>query len=165
MTTKTVKVLAESSPGSNRWNPWPICIITVFTLAIIGCVGFVTFCALHPTELVAQDYYEQEIHYQSQLDRMEMVRTSGSLASIQYNQSEKLITISIPEEVDKARPTGKVEFYRPSAASLDRSVKLEVDENGNQQVDARNLQPGLWKVRVTWSGGGKDFFLEQKVRI
>jgi len=163
MTTNNVEI-PEPTKGT-RWNPWPVCIITFFSLAIIGCVGFVTFCTLHPTELVAKDYYEQEIRYQSQLDRMEMVRASGSLASIQYNQSLKLITISIPETGDKPRPTGKVELYRPSAASLDQSVKLEVDGQGNQQIDAGNLQPGLWKVKVTWSAGGKDFFLDQKVRI
>jgi hypothetical protein len=165
MTMNTAKIPAESSPGSTRWNPWPVCIIAFFSLAIIGCVSFVAFCTLHPTELVAQDYYEQEIRYQSQLDRMEMVRASGSLASIQYHQNQKLITISIPESGDKDRPTGKVELYRPSAASLDQSVKLEVDEKGNQQIDAGKLQPGLWKVKVTWSVGGKDFFLDRKVRI
>ena len=165
MTTSNAKTLAPSRPESTRWNPWPVCIIAFFTLAITGCVAFVIFCSLHPTELVAEDYYEQEIRYQSQLDRMEMVRASGSLASIQYNQSQKLITISIPGSDDKAQPTGKVVLYRPSSASLDRSVNLDVDEKGNQQIDARNLQPGLWKVKVTWSAGGKDFFLDQKVRI
>ena len=162
MTSSTVKVPA---PASSRWNPWPICIIAFFTLAVLGCASFVTFCTLHPTELVAKDYYEQEIRYQSQLDRMEMVRASGSLASIRYNPDHKVITISIPESRDNARPTGKVELYRPSAASLDQSVKLEVDGHGNQQIDAGTLQPGLWKVKVTWSAGGKDYFLDRKVRI
>ena len=165
MTTNNVEIPEPTCSNSTRWNPWPVCIIAFFTLAIIGCVAFVIFCTLHPTELVAKDYYEQEIRYQSQLDRMEMVRASGSLASIQYNQSQKLITISIPETGDKPRPTGKVDLYRPSAASLDQSVKLEVDGQGNQQIDAGTLQPGLWKVKVTWSAGGKDFFLDQKVRI
>jgi nitrogen fixation protein FixH len=87
------------------------------------------------------------------------------LASIQYNSDYKLITISIPESGDKARPTGKVELYRPSAASLDQSVKLEVDGKGNQQIDVGKLQPGLWKVKVTWSVGGKDYYLDRKVRI
>jgi nitrogen fixation protein FixH len=165
MTTNNLKILAPRGSNSARWNPWPVCIIAFFTLAITGCVGFVIFCSLHPSELVADDYYEQELRYQSQLDRMERVRALGSLASIQYNSDHKLITISIPESGGEARPTGKVELYRPSAANLDQSVKLEVDGQGNQQIDAGNLQPGLWKVKVTWSAGGKDYFLDRKVRI
>ena len=124
-----------------------------------------TFCTLHPSELVAKDYYEQEIRYQSQLDRIERVRASRSLASIQYQPAIKTITISIPGSSGQDRPSGKVELYRPSAASLDLSIKLEVDGNGTQQIDTSNLQPGLWKIKITWSAGGKDYFLDQKVRI
>lgn len=165
MTPKNLKVTVPASPGIFRWNPWPASIITFFTLAILGCVGFVVFCSLHPSELVAEDYYEQEIRYQSQLDQMERVRASGSLASIQYNPDLKLITISIPESQGQPQPAGKVELYRPSSANLDQSVKLDVDGQGSQQIDAGSLQPGLWKVKVTWSAGGKDFYLDRKVRI
>ena len=165
MTNLPTHPQAALHPKSPRWNPWPVCIITFFAFAVIGCVSFVTFCTLHPSELVAEDYYEQEIRYQSQLDRIELVHSSGSLASIQYNADHKEITISIPRIGDTSPPTGKVELYRPSAASLDQSVKLEIDEKGRQQIDTAKLQPGLWKVKVTWSAGGRDYFLDQKVRI
>ena len=165
MTASNVEILVPTRSNSTRWNPWPVCIIAFFTLAILGGVGFVIFCSLHPSELVAEDYYEQEIRYQSQLDQMERVRASGSLASIQYNPDLKSITISIPENQGQAQPTGKVELYRPSSANLDQSVKLEVDGKGNQQIDVGKLQPGLWKVKVSWSVGGKDYYLDRKVRI
>jgi len=165
MTNQPAHPLPATPSASTRWNPWPVCIITFFTFAIIGCVSFVAFCTLHPSELVAEDYYEQEIRYQSQMDRVEMVRATGSLASIRYNADHKQITISIPGSDDSPQPTGKVDLYRPSAANLDQSIKLEIDAQGKQQIDATKLQPGLWKVKVTWSAGGKDYFLDQKVRI
>ena len=165
MTTNSDKAPAANSPASSRWNPWPVSIVAFFTLAILAGVAFVIFCSLHPSELVAEDYYEQEIRYQSQLDQMERVRASGSLASIQYNADLKSITISIPESQGQAQPTGKVELYRPSSANLDQSIKLDVDGQGSQQIDAGSLQPGLWKIKVSWSVGGKDYYLDRKIRI
>src|SRR5262245_36331424 len=126
MTRSDTETLASSRPESTRRNPWPICIIAFFTLAVTGCTTFVIFCSFHPSELVAEDYYEQEIRYQSQLDRMQRVHASAIPATIHYNPGLKVITISIPESGEETRPAGKVDLYRPSAANLDRSVKLEV---------------------------------------
>lgn len=165
MTSNSVNGMTPPSPASSRWNPWPVCIIAFFTLAILGGVAFVIFCSLHPSELVAADYYEQEIRYQSQLDQMERVRASGSLASIQYNPDLKSITISIPESQGQAQPTGKVELYRPSSANLDQSIKLDIDAQGSQKIDAGSLQSGLWMIKVRWSIGGKDYYLDRRVRI
>ena len=61
--------------------------------------------------------------------------------------------------------TGRIELYRPSAAGMDRAVKLEPDANGVQRLDATGLAPGLWKVRVSWTLENQDYFLDQKVVV
>ena len=148
-----------------RWNPWPASIITFYALAIAGCVSYVIFCNMHPAELVAPDYYEQELRYQGQMERAQRANGLSEQASIKYLVDRKLITISIPATHANGQTAGKVQLYRPSAAGLDQTFLLDVDTHGTQQIDARMLQPGLWTVKVTWAADGKDYFIDQKIRI
>ena len=45
----------------SRFNPWPVTIIVFFSVAICAAVGFVIFCTRQKVDLVAADYYDQEV--------------------------------------------------------------------------------------------------------
>ena len=61
--------------------------------------------------------------------------------------------------------SGSIEFYRPSAAELDREYPLAPGADGTQSLDVSQLAAGPWQVRVKWSAGGQDYFLEQKITL
>ena len=77
----------------------------------------------------------------------------------------KCITVSLPAEQAGRTINGRIELYRPSAAGMDREVKLEPDAKGVQRLDAAGLVPGLWKVRVSWTCDHQDYFLDEKVIV
>ena len=144
-----------------RWNPWPVCITAYFIVAFTGCGIFIAFCNRHPADLVAPDYYEKEVRYQSQIENMHRAES----ASVTFDAERQLIRISLARESLRAPATGSIQLYRPSATDLDRQIKLETDARGEQAVDARNLAPGLWKVRVSWTTGQQDYFIDRKVDV
>ncbi len=148
-----------------RFNPWPISIIAFFALAIIGCGSFIAFCTRHPADLVAADYYEQEVRYQGQMERTQRAQAQARLTSISYDAASKLIRISLPPQHSQTNASGEIQLYRPSAVALDRRLKLEPDGQGRQTIDATTLAPGLWKVRISWKVAGQDYYLDQKVVI
>lgn len=135
-----------------------------FFVAIIGCGTFVTFCTRHPADLVAADYYEQEVRYQGQIDRLQHAQQNAQTATVTYDEASKIICVSLAAN-SQGKPAGSIQLYRPSATDLDRQFKLAPDEKGVQTIDARSLLPGLWKVRVSWTTGKKEFFLDQKIVI
>jgi len=151
-------------PPSGKWNPWPVAIILFFVVAFIGCGTFVAFCSRHPADLVSADYYEQEVRYQGQIDRLQHVQQAASLASVVYDTNRQRITISLPPGIS-VPSTGTIQLYRPSSMKLDRELKLASDATGLQTIDATNLQPGLWKVRVSWKTADQEYFIDQKVVI
>lgn len=157
--------MSEQIRPAPQWNPWPISIIAFFSIAIIGCGTFITFCSRHPADLVAPDYYEQEVRYQGQMDRLQHAQQPATSAAITYDPATKVISISLPPQVAQAKPFGSIQLYRPSATDLDRQIKLAIDDRGVQKVDASSLLPGLWKVRVSWSVEQEEFFLDQKIVI
>jgi hypothetical protein len=153
------------SPPRIGWDLWPVSIIAFFALAILGCAGFIAFCACHPADLVAPDYYEQEVRYQGQIDRIQHAQQRAQLASVTYDPATKLITISVPPNQAQPNASGTIQLYRPSAANLDQHLKLEPNARGIQTIDARALLPGLWKVRLSWTADQQDYFIDQELVI
>ena len=88
-------------------NLWPISIISFFTIAIIGCGTFIAFCTRHPADLISPNYYEQEVKYQGQIDRLRHTQARASAASVQYDNRTRSITVSVPVEVASANASGQ----------------------------------------------------------
>jgi hypothetical protein len=146
-------------------NPWPLGVIGAFAVFIAGTATLVTVASSHRLDLVSPDYYEQEIRFQDQIDRDLRARQLATPATITYDASGQRILIALPAAHGLEPPTGRIELYRPSSAGFDRQIKLEVNSAGEQSLDAAGLQRGLWKVRVSWSMSGQDYFLEKKIVI
>jgi hypothetical protein len=144
-----------------RWNPWPLSIIAYFTVAILGCGTFVVYCNRHPADLVAADYYEQEMRYQGQIDRIQHAQERAQLASVTYDADRSQLRIALPPHQSRENATGQIQLYRPAAMDQDRHVRLEPDARGVQTIDTRDLRPGLWKARVSWTSDRQDYFLDQ----
>ena len=150
---------------NSNFNLWPISIIAFFSVAILGCATFITFCSRHPADLISPNYYEEEVRYQGQIDRLQHTQERAALASVTYNPAGKQITISLPPEHSRAKPSGRIQLYRPSAVNLDRQLKLDTTPEGIQSIDAATLLPGLWKVRVSWTLANRDYFIDQRIVI
>lgn len=146
-------------------NPWPVAIIAFFALFISATIGLVIFTTFHRMELVSKDYYEQEIKYQDQIERVNRTQPIRSRVAISYDPEKQQITVTLPPEHTRGPVEGRIHFYRPSAAGLDRQLKLDCGPDRLQVVNAANLPPGLWKVRVFWTAGQEEFFYDQTVVI
>jgi len=154
-----------SKASKPRWDPWPVSIVAFFTIAISGSTAFIVFCNRHPSELVADNYYDQEVRYQGQMERRQRAQQSPDPARISYDSSAATILIALPAHTKTEQVTGKIQLYRPSSARLDQVVKLEPDANGIQRIDARDLAPGLWQVRLSWTAQRQDYYLDQRIVI
>jgi len=149
----------------SSFNPWPVSIIAFYTLAICGVVTFVIYCSHHKVDLVAADYYEQEVRYQDQIDRANRATSLQAPATVSYNTTTRLITVSLPNTHLQESLKGWIQLYRPSAAHLHQKLPLALDASGRQQIDGKILSDGLWHVRISWNLNGADYYFDQKVVI
>lgn len=148
-----------------RPNPWPLAIMAFFALFITGIVVFIVFATRNKMELVRPDYYEQEIRFQQQIDREDRTRRLSAEAAIVYDSVRGEITIVLPSSHAGQSVSGRIEFYRPSEASLDRGLQLAVNSAGIQRVDAKPFQAGLWKVRVFWTVDNEEFYFDRAIVV
>lgn len=150
--------------SQQRRNPWPIAIVAYFAVFMTFIACFIVYASRQRVDLVRADYYEAEIKFQQQIDRVERSRPVEAEVAIKYDLQGAKIILQLPRESQKGA-FGKIELYRPSDARQDKSIKLAADQNGTQQIDVRGLQSGLWKVRVNWTCAGQEYFVEKPITI
>lgn len=144
-------------------NPWPYGIIVTFVLFISATIGLVIMACGQKADLVSADYYEQEIRFQSQLDRA--ARARAVPAAVSYEAASHQIKIELPANRSDRASAGRIQLYRPSSANLDRKFNLDLNPQGVQCLDASALASGLWKVRVSWTEAHQEFYIERSVTI
>ncbi len=152
----------NAAPGR---NPWPIAIILFFAVFIAGVIAFTLWSTRQSMDLVRHDYYDEEITFQKQLDRLNRTQSMAAPVTISYDLKQAAIIIRFPVAPAGHVPAGSIQLYRPSDAQLDQSIRLAADVTGVQRLDARALRPGLWKVRVQWTANGQEYFSNQSVII
>lgn len=146
-------------------NLWPVAIMAFFAIAIAAAVSFVVFCQMNNTDLVARDYYEQEIRHEAQMQRALRTQQLPEQPAIRYDAGARVIHVILSAEHAAAGSRGVIHLYRPSEAGMDRKVELTLDARGAQAIDASGLVPGLWTVKVSWTAGGLDYYVDRKLQI
>ena len=104
-------------------NFWPLGIFTAFGLFFAGMASVVVIAATHRDHLVNDNYYEQELKFQSQIDSA--ARTGKSGATITFDAAKSSLFIALPAAQLAQKFSGAIEFYRPSEAKLDCKFLLE----------------------------------------
>lgn len=143
-------------------NVWPYAIIGYFVVFIPAMVTWIAFAVKNDDELVRPDYYEHEIKYQQQINRVARTRALNAQATVSYSIEKRSISIALPKE-HVSDYHGTIHLYRASSAKLDQSIPLKLAADGTQTVDTASLEEGQWKVRVNWTAGGEDYYLEKAV--
>ncbi len=151
-----------TSPSSNpSLNLWPYAIIGWFAMFVSALIAWMAFAVRQNLDLVRPDYYEQEIRFQEQLDRVNRTAAVHSELAFQYEPTTGEVILRLPAAHIAQHPTGRIQFYRAADAALDCEVPLTIAAHGTQRLNVRALQVGPWKMRVTWSVASKEYFLEK----
>lgn len=116
--------------------------------------------AQNPSDLVTEDYYEQEIKYQ---DRIDYTANANALGALQITKNVSSISIRFPEGFNSAAATGKIHFYKPNNAKIDFDIALKIDENNSQEISTTQVIKGQWVLKTLMQSGGKNYYWENKI--
>ena len=110
--------------------------------------------------LVADNYYEQELAYEDQLNRIRNVNNLPDKPEFSIDRTSLLVTVSFPESVAEAMKEGKVKFYRSSSARYDKEMELTLNDENQFVQDISQLVTGAWKIQLFWTDGDKEYYKE-----
>lgn len=133
-------------------------------LTIIAFVGFImTFVIISVRQddihLVTENYYEKELKYQDHIDREASAATLDREVLVFDSQSKSMV-LDLP-----IGAKGNLQLFRPSDARLDQELSLDILQEGKTTVPLEKLKAGYWKVQLTWTENGKDFYQEKKISL
>lgn len=155
---------AAAAASSSRFNFWPFGIIAALVVFMAGTVTLVVVAVTGRNDLVSADYYEQEIGYQKRLEHLNRTHPWDSQIQVSLGEAPREVVVRLPAEHAARGLKGNVDFYRPAGAVMDRRVALAVDAEGRQHIRVGDdAAHGLWKVRLSWTVGGEEFYAEREL--
>ena len=138
-----------------NWG-WKIAI--VLAIYMTGIISVVWYTMTLDVNLVAEDYYQQELVYEEQIDRMKNSEALENRPTVKFSSNRNYVVLTFPKELSPEN--GLITFFRPSDFTQDRKFKLELDVENQQGFVTASLKPGLWRAKLLWEKEGKSYYEE-----
>ncbi|MDF2192386.1 FixH family protein [Paraflavitalea sp. CAU 1676] len=138
---------------------WGNKLILVF-VAFGGFMSFMVYrCMQAPVNLVAKEYYRDELAYQQVINGRTAANALGGHVRVQ--QSSDSILIQLPAAMQQQTVQGSVVFYCAADSRRDRRFDLAVNNDALQVLSRDSLLPGRYVVKVSWKAGTEQFYAEE----
>lgn len=139
---------------------WGKSIFLAFALFAAFIGALVVVCVRQDIPLVATNYYEQELKYQEQLDRLK--NTEALIEKPEIRIIDGAVELRYGQMT--AVTHGELELFRPSDARLDKKFTINPSET-ILRFQLNNMPGGMYKARLRWTQGGKEHFLERTIYL
>ena len=136
-----------------NWGQGITVAIIIFILLTLGLVYFVV---REKIELVDEDYYEQELNYNSKMEHNNNTIEANAKPGIEVDQ--KCVHILFTDSTQ-----GKAFLFRPSEKKYDTKAEFKTDADGRWDFCPDALPRGNWRLILEWDCNGKTCYSEQAV--
>ncbi len=142
-----------------NWG-WKIALAFILFGFFIGILVFRSF--QENIDLVSEDYYQQELGYQQQIDK---IANNQALDSpLTFAQRAQQLVVQFPDDLS-ATVEGEIQLFCPSDMRNDRSVAIALNSDQQQIIPTSQLAKGYYKVKVDWMSGDAAYFTEESIFI
>lgn len=130
----------------------------IFILFLI----FVYSSGMKNSELISDDYYQDELIYQRVIDAKNNAETLVQKPA--YSQDKNGITIVFPQSVSVDDSKVNFTLFRTDDGNLD--VKKEITLDGSKQftIPSKVLSAGSYTLKVSWKENKKPYQLDYDVQ-
>lgn len=111
--------------------------------------------------LVSKDYYQNEIAFQSHIDKVERSFDMKKNTAISVNESS--IIVELPKTVNKAK--GAIYLYNPTNPELDKEIDFNFETNKPIQLPTDNMKVGDWTIKIDFVTNGLGYYIERPITI
>ncbi|MCP5062095.1 MAG: hypothetical protein GY936_06485 [Ignavibacteriae bacterium] len=143
-----------------NWGTGIAIVIVIFTIVTLA---FVYFAFTQDVNLVRDDYYAEELKYET---RIEQIKRTKNLASpLKVSIKGKRLKFSYPKNFMADKIKGDVLLYRPSDRGRDIKFSILLDSLNQQNISTRQMIKGMWKAQVNWSANDTTYFNEEIIMV
>ena len=143
-----------------NWGTGIVIAFGLFMTFILFFVFKVQSNSKYDNELVTENYYQQELKVQGNIDRAS--NANALVDKVRIDKVPEGIQIAFPKDFDYTAITGNVSLYRPSNQKLDAEMEISLSSS-NLLIPKSNLVGGLWDITVEWEYKGVQYRNKQSV--
>ena len=152
----------ESKQSRSFWGKGIAILCAGFVIFILSLVWF---SSCQNFDLVEKGYYQKELAYQQQIDRVKRTQLLAANVRINLGAEQRILTIQFPSDSLLSDISGSIKLYKPSDAGQDRTLPLTLDAHNRHEIDMTGYSAGLWRVYVNWVSESNEYYTEEMIVI
>lgn len=129
------------------WSTAIVLSIIAFMIFILSFVYKSIAIEDYHHELVSEDYYKDELHYQEEIDKLENASTLEK--NVELKTTEEGLWILFPGSMDQTKISGTVSILRFSNKKLDIVEPVKLVQH-KMLIPKERLVRGKWEVKIDW---------------
>lgn len=146
-----------------NWGTYIVIAFTLFISFIMYFVLKVQSDSKYDNELVVEEYYKHDVHFQDEMARVQNAHDLKEKPVI-INKSNG-VTIAFPVTFSPKEIKGTVVLYRASNKKFDFQVPLSFTDSASLFIPKDKLIGGEWYVNMEWKYEGKSYLTKEKIYI
>ena len=110
------------------------------------------------SEMITENYYEEELAYQKVID----AKNNADLLpeKPKYNQDQSGIKVIFPEDINNENSKFTIDLHRADDQKLDVKREITLDAKNTLFIPANILVKGNYVLRTMWTTNNKNFQID-----
>ncbi len=154
--------MTETAKTGKLWM-WGLT-ATIIAL-ILFYVGFAVWTFQDDVELVYDNYYAKDVVFEQQINRVARTQALPFKPVLSYSQPAQTLELKFPLALGHIPTQGEVLLFRPADLHQDRLFPLALKGDSLQSIALPDMDPGLWRIKLNWTSGGQEYYLEQALMV
>ncbi|MFW0736289.1 FixH family protein [Flavobacterium sp. N502536] len=145
-----------------NWGTGIVIAFALFMTFILYFVFEVQSNSKYDNDLVVEEYYKHDSHFQEEMARVQNAQDLQQKPSIAYHKDGVEIVFPATFENDKVK--GNILLYRPSNKKFDFNTRIALT-NSALLIPKNKLVKGRWDVNMEWQYDGKKYLSKEVIYV
>lgn len=146
-----------------NWGTYIVIAFALFISFILYFVIKVQTDSKYDNDLVVEEYYKHDIHFQDEMARIQNAHDLKIKPTITVNTNG--ISIVFPSDFEPKVIKGTVALYRASNKKFDFEVPISLKDSSSLFISKDKLIGGEWKINMEWQYKGKSYLTKEEIYV
>lgn len=147
----------------NNWGTYVVIAFTLFISFILYFVFKVQSDSKYDNDLVVEEYYKHDAHYQDEMARIQNAHDLKEKPV--FVVDAKGVAISFPISFSPSDIQGTVAFYRASNKKFDFQIPISFTDSASLFVPKDKFIGGEWYINMEWKYNNKSYLTKEKIYV
>lgn len=145
-----------------NWGTGIVIAFALFMSFILYFVFEVQSNSKYDNDLVVEEYYKHDSHFQEEMARIQNAHDLQQKPSIVY--SEEGVKVAFPANFESDKIKGNILLYRPSNKKFDFNTQIALT-NSAMLIPKDKLVKGRWDVNMEWQYNGTKYLTKEVIYV